>query len=306
MVLGIKLMWGLIHKHLSNSRLPYVYIKHVLNPTDKQDVVLMYCLLKDLWSLPPANPNTSSQLYIKIHEALHLYGKFCYHIIFPYLCTKLSLAKQLEHLSAAVHLLLALYVHKDTRSHFIPTPLFVNIGIVVKNAFFCITKVKLDHLVASFFLVLLSTNQLKMLFGILCTIVGNDANLNILQLALRVTMITEVSNILAKHLDWDKSLYCLHLPAVTKSIDVVLNSTDHIGLQVYLHPERLYPSGLTLATPWKCRWQLVKEKYHWALPILHRISTTWNATILALFRMSLIIEHLIEEGDTNDRDWEEF
>jgi hypothetical protein len=136
--------------------------------------------------------------------------------------------------------------------------------------------------------------------------VGNDANLDILQLVLRVTATTEVSNILAKHLDWDKSPWCLCLPAVTKSMDMVSNSTDHIGLRAYLHPERLYPSGLMLATPWKCGQRVVKEKYCWAQPILHCVSTTRNATILALFGTSLITEHIIEEDDTDDRDCEEF
>ena len=41
------------------------------------------------------------------------------------------------------------------------------------------------------------------------------------------------------------------------------------------------------------------------MPILHHISTTRNATILAPFGTSLVTEHLIEEDDTNDRDWEE-
>jgi hypothetical protein len=229
MVHGIKLTRGLIHKHLSDSGLPHIHIEHVLNPTDKQDVVLAYRLLKDLWSLPPADPDTSSQLYIEVREALRLYGMFCYHMIFPYLCTELTLAEQLKHLSAAVHLLLALYVYEDARSHFIPMPLFVDIGIMVKNAFFCIAKAKLDHPVDPFFLVLLGTDRLEMLFGILRTMVGNDANLDILQLALRVTTTTEVSNILAKHPEWDKSPCRLHLPAVTKSMDIVSNSTDHIG-----------------------------------------------------------------------------
>jgi hypothetical protein len=48
MVHGIKLTRGLIHKHLSDSGLTHVHIEHVLNPTDKQDVVLTYRLLKDL------------------------------------------------------------------------------------------------------------------------------------------------------------------------------------------------------------------------------------------------------------------
>jgi hypothetical protein len=72
-------------------------------------------------------------------------------MIFPYICTELSLAEQLEHLSASVHLLLALYVHEDGRSHFVPMPLFVNTGIMVKNVFFYVAKAKLDHPMDLFF-----------------------------------------------------------------------------------------------------------------------------------------------------------
>jgi hypothetical protein len=153
-------------------------------------------------------------------------------------------------------------------------PLFIDIGIMVKNTFFCVAKAKIDYPIDPFFLVPLGTDRLEMLFGILRTMIGNDANLDILQLTLCVTMTTEVSNILAKHPDWDKSLHHLHLPAVTKSMDVVSNSTDHICPQAYLHLERLYPLGLTLVTPWKRGWQLVEESFCWAQPILHRLSTT--------------------------------
>ena len=120
---------------------------------------------------------------------------------------------------------------------------------MIKNTFFCVTKAKMDHPLDPFFLVLLGTDRLETLFGILHTMVGNDANLDILQLALCVTVTTEVSNILAKHPDWDKSPRHLHLSTVTKSMDIVSNSTDHISPRAYLHPERLYPSGLTLVTP---------------------------------------------------------
>ena len=219
----------LICKHLSNNRLPHVYIEHVLNPTDKQDVVLAYHLLKDIWSLPPADPDTSNQHYIEVCEVLHLYGQLCYHMVFPYLCTELTLAEQLKHLSAAAHLLLVLYVHKDTRSHFILTPLFVDIGIIIKNMFFYVAKAKMNHPLDPFFLVLLGTNRLKTLFGILHTMVGNDANLDILQLALCVTATTEVLNILAKHPEWDKSPHRLQLPTVTKAMEIISNSLDHIG-----------------------------------------------------------------------------
>jgi hypothetical protein len=78
----VKLTCGLIRKHLRNTGHSDVHIELVLNPTNKQDVVLAYTLLKDLWSLPPANPDLNNQLYVDVRNALHLYGKFSYHLIF--------------------------------------------------------------------------------------------------------------------------------------------------------------------------------------------------------------------------------
>jgi len=142
---SVHLTCTLIGKHLMDSRSTDTHIKYVLDPTDKQDIVFAYALLKDLWSLPPANPLSSTQTYINACEALCVYGKLSYHLIFPYICVELSLAEQHEHLSVVIHLSLALYILDDAWSHFIPTPLFVNIGIMVKNAFFCIAKAKADH-----------------------------------------------------------------------------------------------------------------------------------------------------------------
>jgi len=204
-VCSVHLTCALIRKHFKDSGLTDMHISHVLDPTDKQDVVLTYGLLKDLWSLPPADPVLSTLTYVKACEALCLYGQLSYHLIFPYICVKLSLAEQLEHLSVAVHLILALYVLDDAWLEFIPTSLFIDISIMVKNVFFCIAKAKIDHPNQPFFLVLLGTDQLESLFGILRTMVGNNANLDILQLALCITLTTEVLAILAKHPEWDKS-----------------------------------------------------------------------------------------------------
>jgi hypothetical protein len=77
---------------------------------------------------------------------------------------------------------------------------------MIKNVFFYIAKAKAEHPMQPFFIVLLSIDHLETLFGILCIMVGNDANLNILQLALHVTATIKVSNILSKHLEWDNGL----------------------------------------------------------------------------------------------------
>ena len=112
-VLGIKLTRGLIRRHLLDCGHYSEHITRILDPTDKQDVDLAYKLLKDLWSLPPADPGKSTQTYVDVREALRVYGQLANHLIFPYICTTLSLSEQLEHLSVAAHLTLALYVHDD-------------------------------------------------------------------------------------------------------------------------------------------------------------------------------------------------
>jgi len=72
-VRSVHLTCGLIRKHLSDSGFTNTHINYVLDPTNKQDVVLAYALLKDLWSLPLADPISSTLTYIKAHEALRIY-----------------------------------------------------------------------------------------------------------------------------------------------------------------------------------------------------------------------------------------
>jgi len=206
----------------------------------------------------------------------------------------------------SIHLVLALYVLDDAWSHFIPNPLFVDISMMVKNTFFCIAKAKVDHPKQPFFLVLLGTDRLESLFGILHTMVGNNTNLDILQLALCITSTTEVSTILAKHPEWDRSPCQLCLPSVSRNLDDVSTfstSLDHIGPRAYQHPDKLHPSSLTLATSWKRGRHSLEAKYPWITPILQTISSTENASILAQYGTNLVVHSLT--GGTNDAGQEE-
>jgi hypothetical protein len=129
--------------------------------------------------------------------------------------------------------------------------------------------------------------------------VGNDANLDILQLALRITSTSEVSTILAKHPEWDKSPRRLRLPTVSKNMGVFSNSVDHTGPRAYLCPDKLRPSTFTLATSWKRGRRLLEDKYPWIIPILQSISSTENASILAPYGTNLVTNsHTGGVGDT--------
>ena len=99
----------------------------------------------------------------------------------PYHYHTLSLHEQLTHLSAAAHLVLALYV--TYRGDFIPIQLFFNVMSMIKNAFMCVAKTQIDNPDGKFWLILLGTDALEEVFGKVRTMVGNDTNTDEIQLA---------------------------------------------------------------------------------------------------------------------------
>jgi hypothetical protein len=184
-------------------------------------------MLKDIWSLSRAPESMNSNRgFLENREALWILGKFLFHLVFPYLCINLSLSEQIEHLSAAAHLALSLY--SQAGKEFIPTGLYIDLMIVIKNIIFCIAKAKIDDPDGEFFPIQLGTDQLEELFGILRTMVGNDANVDMLQLVPRLSGTTEVANILAKYPHWDSSPRRLRFNVPTRESKEIPDSADHI------------------------------------------------------------------------------
>jgi hypothetical protein len=147
-------------------------------------------------------------------------------MVFPYLCVDLSLSEQIEHLSTAAHLAIILY--SLASNDFIPTNLYIDLMIMIKNILFCVAKVKVNDPDREFWLILLGTDQLKEPFRILRTMVGNDANLDILQLISCLYSTTEVTNILAKHPKWDCPPRQLKLLTMSCKSKEIPDSADHI------------------------------------------------------------------------------
>ncbi|TFK70649.1 hypothetical protein BDN72DRAFT_870211 [Pluteus cervinus] len=201
-VCGVRITPAIIKRHLREEGASAEHIRSLFNPSDQQDVKAAFDLLKGIWSLPKttSNPRLGFQA---ARKSLWILGKLLYHLVFPYLCADLSLSEQLEHLSAAAHLAFVLY--QPSGKAFIPTELYIDVMLMIKNAYFCVAKAKVDDPDGSFWITLLGTDRLEELFGILRTMVGNDANLDILQLVSRITSTTEVSNIFAKYPEWDRA-----------------------------------------------------------------------------------------------------
>ncbi|KAF9071008.1 hypothetical protein BDP27DRAFT_1382615 [Rhodocollybia butyracea] len=130
-------------------------------------------LLQDLWGLPAS---TSSSPCIQAErEAIKLIGTLFYeYLVLPYICIKFLFSEQLQHLSSAAFLLLVLY--RRSGKDFIPTLLYQDIQIMVKNALFCVAKSKID----------ISNGRFWLLIHWL-------------------TGTTELANILAEHPEWDQT-----------------------------------------------------------------------------------------------------
>lgn len=91
-----------------------------------------------------------------------------------------SLSEQLTHFSAAAHMLLAM-LQDNAGTMLMPTQLYIDIMIMIKSVYFCVAKTKADDPMGNFWVILLGTDCLEELFGILRTMIGNDTNLDTLQ-----------------------------------------------------------------------------------------------------------------------------
>ena len=81
----------------------------------------------------------------------------------PYICVDLLLSEQLIYLSAAAHLLVALFAEDQVGTKLMPTQLYVDPMIMIKNVYFCVAKAKVDNPNEPFYLILLGTDRLEAL-----------------------------------------------------------------------------------------------------------------------------------------------
>lgn len=297
---GVHLKPPTIRSHFHHSNMSSVRINYLLNPNDRQDVKLAYDLLREVWTLPDLGPDAHWQPgSYQARKSFKTLGALFFHIMMPYICIDLSLSEQLVHLSAAAHLLLALFAEDHVGTGLMPTQLYVDIMIMIKNVYFCVAKAKVDDADGNFWIILLGTDRLETLYGILRTMVGNDANLDLLQLSLRLTGTTEVSTILAKYPQWDRAPRRLKLPALSKDGLVIHMHADHINPASWRGNTEV--SHVVLQTCWKLGRLRVEEDFPSLADILHA-ATESSFDILSPLGKDLITtpRHLDDHDDTLD------
>ncbi|KAF6757726.1 hypothetical protein DFP72DRAFT_808703 [Ephemerocybe angulata] len=287
---------AVIRTHLmSKPGVKEEHVNSVLNPDDLQDVKLAFNLLHDIWTLPPTSLSLRPTEYAQGREALRVLGRLLRHLVYAYLGVELSLSEQLEHLSAAAHLVFALY--KKGGKAFIPTMLFIDIIMMIKNVFFCVAKVKSDNPDGVYFIIHLGTDRIEIFFGILRTVVGNDCNLDILQISERSVGVVDIADILAKNPEWDQGPKRLQLPALSVESKPIPDSADHLSPK-YLKGDYAL-KNVTLQTCWRRGRERAEEEYAPAAEIFKQAEAAKGVHMLALLG-TLLVTAPIPQDDVDE------
>lgn len=199
----------------------------LISPNDPQDVVLAFRLLNAISTLPPP-PIDATPLYSRTRSTLCLLGRLYSRLLRCYTDVGLSLREQPEQLSAVAHILLALYM--QDKGGFLPAILYLDVQIMVKNVYFCVTKILLDNPDAGFlWIICLGTDVLEKIFALVRTMIRSDANVDQLQLASRASGATQCAHILQEHPEWDRGPRRLAIPSLHGQGDRVSASADHVN-----------------------------------------------------------------------------
>ena len=273
---------SILRDHLRSNGVSSARLHSLLNPNDRQDVILGYSLLKEIWSLPSISDSAGpSPSFSRARKALYVYGQFARSLIMPYICVDFDLNEQLSQLSTAAHLALYMFSDDSACTKFMPTQSYIDIMIMIKNVYFCVAKTKVDNPSGKFFIIQLGTDRLETFFGLVRTAVGPDNNVDMIQLGSRASGLTEVAVILARHPEWDRSPRRLQLPVIAKDTGAITSKADHINPASW--HGNVEVSTVNLQTCWILGRQRAVELVPEAGPALEILDNASGVDILSPF-----------------------
>ncbi|KAJ6491158.1 hypothetical protein C8R45DRAFT_826116, partial [Mycena sanguinolenta] len=122
-----------------------------------QNVKLMYDLLSTIAVLPEPK-ETDTPPFKNTRCVLRLLGAFYRHILEAYINIQLLLSEQLTHISAAMHLMMALYRKGSDR--FVPSQTYFDFMTAGKNLLFCVAKTQMNDPSSKFWIISPGTDPL--------------------------------------------------------------------------------------------------------------------------------------------------
>jgi hypothetical protein len=246
---------SVLREHLKSLDMTDLTIDALLSPNDKQDVILMIKLLYSISQLSSAAP-TASPLTRSMRDMLRLLGCLYGNLLSAYMDVSLSLDAQLVKLSTAAHLILALY--NLDKGNFIPVQSYFDVMCMIKNVYFCVAKAQRDNPTGRFYIILLGTDGLEKVFGKVRTMVGNDTNTDVLQLANRIDGAVQCVNILELHPEWGGEARRLKIKPLNHKELEITSKYDHLNPSAFTGDLRV--SSVVLFGSWSEGRRLAEEE----------------------------------------------
>ncbi|KAF8154518.1 hypothetical protein B0H34DRAFT_809113 [Crassisporium funariophilum] len=242
---GIRITSSVLQGHLLAAGMATHEVDALLSPNDKQDVTLMLRLLVAMSNIPPPKPSDQPTIQAT-RRVLRLLGRLYFYLLNAYLDINLSLHTQLVYLSAAAHIILALY--SRDKGDFIPVQTYFDVMSMIKNIYFCVAKTQCDNPNGFFYIILLGTDGLEKIFGKVRSMVGNDTNVDALQLTNRVDGATQCVVILERHPEWGGQARRLDLKPLDSNVGEITSKYDHLSPRSLKGNYRV--SQVVLLTSW--------------------------------------------------------
>ncbi|KAK0232597.1 hypothetical protein IW262DRAFT_1258284, partial [Armillaria fumosa] len=223
---GTHISMSILKKYLIDCGLPITTVEILLAPNDHQDVVLMLRLLNSISQVPPAKADDPPSVQSS-RRIICLLGRLYHHLLNAYLDVSLSLSEQLTHLSAAAHIILAVY--SRDKGNFIPVQLCYNTQSMVKNVYFTVAKAQWDRPLSKCHIILLGTDGEEKVFGQCRTMRGGDSGNDQLQLTNRLNGAESCVKILEEHPDWGGQSRHLKVQTLQSQGSEIARTMDHLN-----------------------------------------------------------------------------
>ncbi|KAK0467600.1 hypothetical protein IW261DRAFT_1612940 [Armillaria novae-zelandiae] len=246
---------SILKKHLIDCGLPITTVEILLAPNDCQDVVLMLRLLNSISQIPQAKANDPPSV-LSSQRIICLLGRLYHHLLNAYLDVSLSLSEQLAHLSAAAHIILAVY--SRNKGDFIPAQLCYDTQSMVKNVYFTVAKAQWDRPLGKCHIILLGTDSEEKVFGQCRTMKGGDSGNDQLQLTNRLNGTENCVKILEEHPNWGGQSRRLKIQTLQNQGSEISRRMDHLNPRSWEGDVML--QNVTLLRCWKeGRYQAEKD-----------------------------------------------
>ncbi|KIM71403.1 hypothetical protein PILCRDRAFT_82813, partial [Piloderma croceum F 1598] len=217
---------SILRNHLASTGMDTQRINAIVSPNDKQDVKLAYDLLSSIAVLLPAQDNDPPTVH-NTRNSLQLLRKVYAHLLEAYTNINLDLHDQLQHLSSAAHLIMAIY--SSDKGSRMPSQKYFDWMTTIKNVYFCVVKTQIDDKEGKFWIILIGTDPLERVFSMVWIMHGANANADQQQLNDRVESGAICSRILAENPSWDRSAHRLTLKNWRDEAGDISAKVDHIN-----------------------------------------------------------------------------